>query len=255
MRLENVAPRTLLLAVLAGWALLAWALALAGMGRNLPAPTPGAVTAQPLPTVPESSAPGLGPSGQYAATTARPLFAVDRRPHPFSLKTEGGDAQAAAPEFDLVLTSVLITPQAHIAIVQKPDGSAGYRVRVGESAEPYPAWTLVSLLPRSAVFAGPEGERTLALRTFSGEGGSVSAPPGTAPVEMPGRVPTPGAPMPPPVPAPPAPVAPPTDASVGDPAQIEAIRQRIEARRRQMRERAQNSNPPSTVAPPPPASR
>jgi general secretion pathway protein N len=185
----------------------------------------------------------LGPLGQYDAIAARPLFATDRRPHPFVLRAENGEP-TDAPAFDLVLTSVLITPQANIAIVQKPDGSASWRVRVGDAPEAFPNWRLASIAPRSATFAGPEGEKTLELRVYGGAPSAGGPGPTPPTVETPGPVPTP-------VPAPPPP--PPTDASAApDPEQIEAIRRRIEARREQMRQRAQTANPPSTATPAPP---
>ena len=251
MRLDDVAPRTLLLGVLAGWAVIAWGLALSGMGGHLPGPASGSIPAPPLPPESRASAPALGPMTQYDAIAARPLFATDRRPKPFVLQAANGEP-ADAPEFDLVLTSVLITPQASIAIVQKPDGSAAWRVRMGDAPEAFPNWRLAAIAPRSATFAGPEGEKTLDLRVY---GGAASPPaPGTPgattrTVEMPGPVP-----VPPPTPVQPtSPSPPPTDASAApDPAQIEAIRRRIEARREQMRQRAQNANPPSTAVPAPP---
>ncbi|MFZ5656702.1 MAG: hypothetical protein ACOY37_06540 [Pseudomonadota bacterium] len=251
MRLEDVAPRTLLLGTAAAWAVAAWLLALAGMGARLPAPDTEAMRAPPLPALPQSTAPALGPATQYAAIAARPLFSTDRRPHPFSLQGAGGQP-GDAPAFDLVLTSVLITPQARIAIVQKPDGSAAGRVRVGEAPEAYPGWHLTGIAPRSATFAGPEGEKTLQLRVFDGQGGA--APTATAPTP-------PAGPVPPPVEMPgpgagtvPTPAPPPTDAAAApDPQQIEAIRRRIEARRAAMRQRAQNANPPTAAPPAPPA--
>lgn len=246
MRVDDVAPRTLILGALAGWALVAWGLAMSGMGGRVPGPTPGSIPPPSLPAMPRTSAPALGPPAQYADTSARPLFATDRRPHPFSLQG-GNNEPTDAAAFDLVLTSVLITPQARIAIVQKPDGTGSWRVRMGESPEAYPGWQLTSLAPRSATFAGAEGEKTLTLRVFDGQGGTAptAAGPATPPVAMPGPVPS-G----PPTSVTPAPPA--TDASTPDPEQIEAIRRRIEARREQMRRNAQNANPPATVAPPPP---
>lgn len=255
MRLDDVSPRTLLLGALAGWAAVAWALALAGMGGRMPGPESGAIAAPGLPPTPRTVAPTIGPFGSYAGIAARPLFAVDRRPHPFVLQNDSG-APTEAPDFDLVLTSVLITPRANIAIVQKPDGSGAWRVRTGEAPESFPAWRLVSLQPRSATFAGPEGEKTLELRVFNGQGGTgptAVGGPGPAPNETPGPVPVPPPPAGPGMPTTTAtPTPPATDASAPDPEQIEAIRRRIEARREQMRQRAQSPTPPATVAPPPP---
>lgn len=250
MRLDDVAPRTLVLGAVAAWAITAWVLAMAGMGGRVPGPDAGVIPPPSLPPMPRATAPALGPPGQYAETSARPLFATDRRPRPFFL--QGGTGEATqAPAFDLVLTSVLITPQANIAIVQKPDGSASWRVRVGDAPADYPGWQLTAIAPRSATFVGPEGEKTLALRVFDGRGGSAPtaiAPP-QPPVEVPGPVPAPG---PGPGAAPTAVTQPATDASTPDPEQIEAIRRRIEARREQMRRNAQNANPPASVAPAPP---
>lgn len=238
MRLDAVAPRTLLLATVAGWALLAWLLALAGMGRALPSAEGGAIAPPPVPPLPATAAPALGPLVQYGDTATRPLFAADRRPHPFFIDDANGGT-AEQPDFDLVLTSVLITPQASIAIVQKPDGSASFRLRPGEAAEPYPDWRLVSLLPRGAVFEGPGGRKELALRVYDGGAGPGMVPT-PAPMDMDTTPPT----------AQPPPAQPATDASAPDPAQIEAIRRRIEARREQMRQRAQTPPPPATAAPP-----
>ncbi|WP_133501689.1 general secretion pathway protein GspN [Cognatilysobacter terrigena] len=244
MRLDHVAPRTVLLAGFAGWALLAWVLALAGMGGQVPEGKGGTIAGSRIPTLP-AEVPGatLGPIGQYGEIAARPLFATDRRPHPFSLVTDDQQTAGAA-DFDLVLTSVLITPQASIAIVQKPDGSESWRVKIGDAPDSFPAWRLTSLQPRSAVFEGPEGQKELTLRVYDGKGGAAPTASTTS---------VPAASVPPNPVGMPVPTAPPpTDAaSQPDPAQIEQIRQRIEARREEMRRRAQNANPPATAVPPP----
>lgn len=251
MRLDDIAPRTLLLGAVAGWAVVAWTLALAGMGRHLPEGPSGAIGGRPVPTLAAGDgAPAMAPFARYGEISARPLFAADRRPHPFSIVPENGKPEGP-PDFDLVLTSVLITPQARLAIVQKPDGSEAWRVRIGEAPESRPGWNLVELAPRSAVFEGPGGRKQLVLRVFDGKGG-------VAPPAMPG-MPTDAAtamnadrPIPPPPPPPP----PATDAaSMPDPAQIDQIRQRIEARRAQMRRDAQNATPPATATPAVPQTR
>jgi general secretion pathway protein N len=257
MRLDDIAPRTLLIGAFAGWAAVAWVLALAGMGGRLPEGRGGPITGNPLPTLPKAAtAPSLGPYAQYGEISARPLFATDRRPHAFSLAAPNAAGADTPPDFDLVLTSVLITPQARLAIVQKPDGSEAWRVRVGEAPDSQPDWHLVELQPRSAVFEGPGGRKELALRVFDGKGGPASDAP---PAAVPPAPPMAGSPMPVPKSTPTTTTTPPpaTDAaSVPDPAQIEQIRQRIEARREEMRRRAANANPPATVASPtPPANR
>jgi general secretion pathway protein N len=277
VRAEDIAPRTWLLAALAGWALLAWILALAGMGGRVAPLADDPTLLQPLPAVRASSPQRLGPLAQYGEIAARPLFTDDRRPKPFSLRADEGEQ---ANTFDYILTSVLITPALKLAILQPTaeaqagaaaQGEAGggpIRVKLGESAEQASSWRLVALEPRSAVFAGPEGERTLELRAFDGTGGTpatpasvpraggTGAPPGVA-GPVPGAIANPSAQRPPrpvagpvaaPVPQPSAP-PPPQDAAgnaVTTPdAQIEAIRQRIQARREQLRREAQAPQPVS----------
>ena len=255
LRLDSMSPRTWLLATLAGWALLAWLLALLGMGGHVTplADDPG--LRQPLPQPRPSPPPRLGPLAQYAEIGARPLFSDDRRPRPFSLQPEG-EGEAAANTFDYVLTSVLITPGLHMAIVQPTAGGDSIRIKLGESAEAAAAWRLMVLNPRSAVFAGPEGEKTLNLRVYDGSGGETPTQvraPGTAGANAMADAtatatePTADAamPAPPSKPVAPAPTAPKPVQATTPEAQMDAIRKRIEARRAQLRQQAQQ--PPSTA--------
>lgn len=119
MRVESLGPRTLLLATLAGWAVLVAILALAGLGSRITplADDPG--SAPRLPAVPKAAPERLGTLAQYAEFTARPPFYESRRPQPFYLTNE---AEAQAPSFDYVLTSVLITPGFRMAILQPSQG-------------------------------------------------------------------------------------------------------------------------------------
>jgi general secretion pathway protein N len=257
VRVDSAGPRTWLLATVAGWALLAWVLALAGMGGRaaLLADDPGLL--QPLPQPRPSPPERLGPLAQYAEIGARPLFAEDRRPHPFSLQTANGE-QAETNTFDYMLTSVLITPQLHMAIVQPSQGGDSVRIKLGEAAEDIPAWRLVELNPRSAVFEGPEGRKALDLRTFDGVGGQ-------SPTEMreaDATVDATNAGAPEARPPPPAaavvdadadtnakPAPPPAPASAPQPTstekQMDAIRKRIEARRAQLRQDALQKTAPA----------
>lgn len=174
MRLENAGATTWLLAGVAGWALLAWLLAAAGMGGRIePLPDDPSLL-KPLPAAAPASASRLGSLDQYAEIAARPLFSPDRQPQPFFLQGEGEQADDTA--FDYVLTSVLITPGTKLAIIQPPDGSESVRVRLDQAPESHPAWRLIGISPRSAVFEGPEGQRNLVLRVFDGEGGAAPTP-------------------------------------------------------------------------------
>lgn len=260
MRLDDASPRTWLLATAAGWALLTWVLALAGMGRHTDALPPDPSLVKPLPQARKSPPDALGPLSQYGEIAARPLFVDDRRPKPFFMQGKGeGENQQAA--FDYLLTSVLITPQLSMAILQPADGSESVPVKLGEVPESHPSWRLTSIEPRRAVFEGPDGRRELDLRVFNGQGGQ----PPTA-VATPGTVPPAGRPIPQPQPQPqpqsPMRQVPPAQANVPPPpppqaaqstdaaaplteqAQMEAIRKRIEARRAQLRQQ-QAAQPPA----------
>ena len=272
MRADTWNLRTWLLAVVAGWAVLVAVLALFGLGSRItPLPAdPGLV--QALPRLPASPPERLGALDRYADVGARPLFSEDRRPKPFFLSGE----EAAAPAFDLVLTSVLITPALELAIVQPAQGGEGLRVKVGESPAGFPGWQLSELGPRRAVFDGPEGRRELELRVFDGAGGQpptqilsqnpVVPPAGIAPSAAPGGRATGGnnapaampAAVPPPTqgqgsapsamtPTPSSPATTPAPPTSTTDEQMEAIRQRIEQRRAQLRQQqAQPTTPPAT---------
>lgn len=256
MRLDDLTPRTWLIAGVAGWVVLVWILALAGMGGrvNVLAEDPGLLV--PIPSG-ASVHSVLGPADQYQAIAERPLFASDRSPHPFFLETEDG----AQPEegFDYVLTSVLITPRTRLAIIRKQDGGDPLRVHLDEPLA-QTGWRLVELTPRSAAFEGPQGRRNLELKVFDGTGGeptsaaletgrapqrdeapSAASPPVAAPQSQPRSLPErrpdparvangPRTPEDQPESADPSSKAP-------EPAQeqMDAIRQRIEARRAALR--------------------
>lgn len=267
MRLDDAPPRTWLLAAVAAWALLAWVLALAGMGARIAALPEDPGLLRPLPPLRPPAPDRLGPLTQYGEIAARPLFSTDRRPKPFSLQG-GAQGEGQATEFDYRLTSVLITPSLRMAILQPPDGSKSVRVRVGEAPETHPGWRLETLNARSAVFVGPEGPRTLELRVFDGQGGQPPTPStptpaaraangargAAAPVPPPRPIldpprptnATPTAPAPEPTPRDAAaPANPPASAPASDQAQMEAIRQRIQARREQLRQQQSQTKPPA----------
>lgn len=259
MRVEDAGARTWLLAAVAGWGLLAWLLAVFGMGSAI-APLlddPGLL--KPIPALPASSTGRLGPMAQYTGIGARPLFAEDRRPKAFSLK--GDDGTDASQAFDYLLTSVLITPSLQLAILQSPDGSKSARVKLGEAPESHPAWRLSALNARSAVFDGPGAQRTIDLRVFDGTGGSPATligredqpaagvpmvPPAditSTPSSQPYAVPSAGAQPGTSTRIDPATTA--TSSTATEQSQMEAIRQRIQARRAQLRQQSQPAQPPA----------
>jgi len=256
VRLEALGPRTWLLATVAGWAVLVLLLALLGMGGHIARLPDDPTLARALPALRPAPPPRIGPLAQYSEAAARPLFNETRRPQPFSLQPESDVEQA--PEFDFVLTSVLRTPTLQMAIVQPTGGGDSIRMRLGESPEEAQGWRLVELNPRSAVFEGPQGQKTLDLRTFDGSGGepptAVAAAPraqqeDAAATAQPATVTEADAATPTPPPPPTRATTPvqraavaPTPAEQTRPtspeAQMDAIRRRIEARRAQLREEA-----------------
>jgi general secretion pathway protein N len=258
VRVEGVAARTWVLATVAGWALLLWVLALLGMSGQVRLLPDDPSLQERLPQLAPAPPERLGPLAQYAEIGTRPLFSEDRRPQPFSLTAEGDEA--AAPAFDFVLTSVLITPGLRMAIVQPSAGGESIRIKLGEAAESQPSWRLTELNPRSAVFEGPDGRKNLDLRVFDGTGGEPPTAIGAAGQPAPGS-PAPTAtkpvatrPVPPaaPKPSPPTTEPPPADATdaMSEPApnadaQMESIRKRIEERRAQLRQEAKTPAAPA----------
>lgn len=240
MRTEAFGPRTWLLAGIAAWALLVWLLALFGLGGQIRPLADDPSLAGPLPQLPAQAPERLGPLSDYAQIAARPVTSPDRQPQPFFI---AGEQTEQKREFEYVLSSVLITPKLQLAILQPAGGGEGVRVKVGEAPASQPGWRLVELEPRSAVFDGPDGRRTLELRVFDGAGGMPMTVPAPLPAPPPAGVPRASQVLPPQQSsAAPAPAdAPPPAATSAEPVlsteqQMEAIRKRIEARRAQLRE-------------------
>lgn len=168
MRLEHAGPRTRLLAVVAGVAVLAWLAALMGVGGQVGLLPDDPALAPALPASAASATDAMGPLHDYAAIGERPLFSTDRTPRPFYLPGNGDEAVDTG--FDYQLTSVILTPGLRMAIVQPTGGGEAMRVREGAEAPAAPGWRLVALERRSAVFEGPDGRRELGLRVFNGSG-------------------------------------------------------------------------------------
>jgi general secretion pathway protein N len=228
--IDHLRPVGALLAAVAAWSLALLMLAVAGLGGRV-GPHPGnAALAPAIPAVSlDVVGSRLGPASDYLEVGNRPLLAVDRRPAPLSAATGNEDAPLEA-----TLTSVLITGDLKLAILQAQGDGRSQRVRLGDVLEGT-AWRLVELEPRRAVFEGPEGRREMALRVFDGTGA-----PAPTPMAQPGRGGAEGSPVavrPAESTASPqqggasADAATPRVAEVTPEEQVEAIRRRIEARR------------------------
>ena len=245
MRADTAGAKTWLLGAVAAWALCAWLLALLGMGGSVTSLPEDPALLQPLPRAARPLPERLGPLPRYAEIGRRPLFSENRRPQPFVINPDGEDD--AKRGFDYILTSVLITPRLKLAIIQPAGGGESIRVMLDQAPESHPAWRLIGLGERSAVFEGPEGRRDLSLRVYDGIGGErpteTGSPDDRVPVAPPGadaRGATRGAS---PAEAPQA-----VDDATAQPAatqvQMDAIRQRIEQRRARLRD----NSPPQPPA-------
>jgi general secretion pathway protein N len=246
MRIEAIGLRTWWLAGFAGWAAVMCLLALLGLGGRIQPLATDPALLQRLPALPAPATERLGPLSQYRQISAQPVFAEDRQPHPFFLS--GDDTGGAAAQ--LRLTGVLITPQLQMATLTTEQGQS---LRLRLHGDAVKGWRLLALQPRSASVEGPNGALTLELQVFSGEGRAApggtpaaaasagdSADDGAAAKSQPQSQ----------NPAEAGPTLPASGSESPAPAaeQLQAIRERIEARRRQMQQRqngaaASDNNP------------
>ncbi|CAD0350750.1 general secretion pathway protein GspN [Xanthomonas hortorum pv. cynarae] len=256
MRLDLIGLRTWLLATVVGWALLVCVLAVAGLGKRVELLPDDPALVQRLPTLPAPAPERLGAFEKYSEIAAHPAFAEDRLPHPFFLSGNDGSGAASTVR----LTGVLLTDNFKMATLTL-DPHDSVRVKLGGDA--VKGWRLLALQPRSATIEGPGGTQTLELQVFNGQGGqpptaiagAPAAPGATPPLPSPDA-----AAVQPPQPQPATPAqqlggqAPPTvppqrsdgaqEAPRPSDDQMRAIRERIEARRRQLQQQRQSGSTP-----------
>ncbi|MFY2763305.1 hypothetical protein [Arenimonas sp. MALMAid1274] len=228
-------PGGALLAALALWSLALLLLAGAGLGGRVGTHPDNPALMPALPVVKlDRAGSRLGPATDYQEIAARPLLSGDRRPAPVAIAGTDSDKPLEAN-----LTSVLISGDFKMAILQGKEDGISRRVRLGDVMEGS-AWRLVDLQPRRAVLEGPQGRVELDLRVFDGQGGAAPTPLATVPVAQAPAAPGNGAPAATPAPpganastgaAGPAATADANTAPVTPEQQVEAIRRRIEARR------------------------
>lgn len=260
MRLDLIGLRTWLLATVVGWALLVCILAVAGLGKRVELLPDDPALVQRLPTLPAPAPERLGAFEKYSEIAAHPAFAEDRLPHPFFLSGTDGSGAASTVR----LTGVLLTENFKMATLTL-DPQDSVRVQLGGDA--VKGWRLLALQPRSATIEGPGGTQTLELHVFNGQGGQPptanAAARGAAGALPPLPPQSPDAaaavqPQPPPPATPPAqqpggqapPTVPPQRSDGAQEAprpsddQMRAIRERIEARRRQLQQQRQSGSTP-----------
>lgn len=228
--LERQSPMTVLLGAIALWVAGLLVLALAGLGGRVDVHPTNAALAPPLPEVPAMTDSGSElRKDAVSVVAARPLFLPTRRPAPIAAVAGTGLENRFAGS----LTSVLMAGEVQLAIFALDGDKQPLRVRLGESV-PGTSMRLSALEPRRATLDGPEGQQVLELRVFDGQGGAAPTASTVTRVASADAAPTSSA-----APATPG-AAPPT---ADEQAQIDAIRQRIAARRAQLQEQQAGTAP------------
>lgn len=165
----RVTPLTLLLAVLAvlaAWAVIGSIVVLAGVGGRYQLLPDEAAETPPIPDTGQVREQVAFAPALLTEASDRPLFSPDRRPGTTRLDDDQGGEPA-----QLIVTSIVITPQMQAALVRRADDTRTVRVGIGEEVDGSPGWRLRSLQSRQADFDGPDGPVTLELRVFDGQGG------------------------------------------------------------------------------------
>jgi general secretion pathway protein N len=235
VKLNNTSA--MLLAGFALWAGMVLLVAIFGLGARFNSLPADASLAKPIPAIKITQNKNtLEAMSAYLEVGTRPLLMLDRRPG--IVQAAPGDNSAV--ELDVSLGSVLITPNFKMALFRENKDGANHRVRLGDLIDGT-AWRLVQLEPRRAILDGPSGQRSMDLLVFNGKGGQSPTPVAVAAPDENGNatqnsVPAVGAV----VQAVPnntnvvASTTAPTNQNMTQEQQIEAIRQRIAARRAQM---------------------
>ena len=160
MNVQTARLMTTALGAACGFFVLTALLQYAGVGRGYrwapddpdSAPTlpGGAIDEKPL---------KLPPSSAFAEVDAHPLFNEDRAPTPAG--AEGDDSAVPQSPLNIQLTGIISTPSVKIAMVQDKARNQSVALKVGMPLEGDQAsWTLVEVKPRSVVFRSAANERS-----------------------------------------------------------------------------------------------
>lgn len=213
----------------------------AGLGQGYRLAEGEAAPAVPKFAAIEREAMKLPPWGEYGDIVARPVFNESRLPEAVPESgAEGETGEATTAPLNVTLTGVILMPNLKLAFVRDNATNTVQRVRVGNPLEgEQNGWKLVELQPRGAVFEGAGlGRQELELATdTTGAAPSAAAGPAATPATPAdgAAAADPNQPVPAQRPGEPLP-------STGQPpsaSDADAIRRRIEERRRQLREEAQ----------------
>lgn len=190
-----------------------WLVLLFGTGRDIRWAPPGA--AQPLPMARQPTRVGVvSPLKHYAEIWQRPLFTTNRQP-----AAVAADNGASSVSLDnLELTGVILAPGMHMALLTDRSDGHAVRVREGEHLA-HGNWLLKTLKPRSAEFVDNGQVTRLQLKVPAGNAvAPASGPSPAAPAAAPTR---------------PAPQRSQPTARPQTQQRIQALKERIEQRRRQ----------------------
>jgi general secretion pathway protein N len=159
-----------------GLLLLIALLQYAGVGRRYGWAPDDPASAPPLPGGTVDEKPLKLPSeSAFAEVDAHPLFNEDRQPTPLDA-SEGTNTAPLSP-LNITLTGIVSTSSVKIAMVQDKGRNQSVALKVGMPLEGDQAsWTLIEVKPRSVVFRSAANERTeVELET------AVNQPPKPAP--------------------------------------------------------------------------
>lgn len=223
---------TLGLAGVCGVMALAGVLAWMGAGRGYGWLPEG--EAQPVTGVGriDADAVAMAPESDFAEVRQRPIFNEDRKPTPIVEEKE--TVVVANVPLNITLTGIVMTPDLKLAMVRDNAKNEALSLRVGMPLSgDQQIWTLSEIRARSVVFKNPQDESSeVELEVAPG----LTVPPSARAAPPP---PTPGAAPAPPPAAPPVAGAPATVPGQPPPDRAAELQQRIEARRREMREQAE----------------
>ncbi len=135
---------------------------------------------------------GLKTFASYDELLQRPLFNEDRKPTPVDAETTETPVATVAA-LDAQLTGVILMPKVKLAMIRENASGKGLRVRLGSELDgALSGWKLVELEPRKAVFeAQGQGRQELELAVDKA-GTPVVMPPPLISATAPGMVrPTP----------------------------------------------------------------
>lgn len=180
---------------------------------------------------------------EFADVNTRPLFNEDRKPTPPAPPVTATN-EKPPPKLNITLTGVVMTPKVNMAMIVENGKTESSAIREGHALPgELAAWSLAKVKPRGATFRSSAGEE-VEVELIAKGNGQKPVPPTTAAAPAP-------APATMPAPAPAHAQVPPGK----QPEQNAELQNRIEARRKQLKEQqAAHTKEEGNPAPEEPAS-